>query len=222
MPDEVRFLNMDSTKVEEITQINDNSVDLIITDPPYAQGSLHLFEGLARFALRKLKNGGTLVFYFGQHQLLEIIKLFSKYEEEEGEEGGGLTYAWQIAVIHTGNDIARFHDLGIRVEWKPMLWFIKGKKKDRLVNWKDIDDLIWSEPPDKDKHPWAQSPVEAEYIIDHLTVSEHALVVDPFLGSGAFGIAAAKLGRYFIGIDVDKEVFEDAMNNIKKEATKSR
>jgi DNA modification methylase len=39
-------------------------------------------------------------------------------------------------------------------------------------------------------------------------ISKH--VVDPFLGSGAFAIPAVKLGRYFIGIDIDKETLDNA------------
>jgi DNA modification methylase len=42
-------------------------------------------------------------------------------------------------------------------------------------------------------------------VIKNLTVSKDSLVVDPFLGSGAFAIPAIKLGRYFIGEEKDKQ-----------------
>ncbi len=45
-----------------------------------------------------------------------------------------------------------------------------------------------------------------------------SLVVDPFLGSGAFAIPAIKLDRYFLGIDIDKEPLENALNNTKRES----
>jgi len=214
LPDKVIVLNKDSTdNIDSLTEIPDNSVDMIITDPPYLKGYLPVFEGLAKFAVCKLKEGGHLIFYFGCPHLPEIINLFSKYEEQ------GLYYAWQLAVIHTGSR-SRFHSLGIQVGWKPMLWYTKRPKFSARYDshkpaWQpDLSDVIQSAPPDKTRHDWAQSPLEAEYVIEHLTINEHSLVVDPFLGSGTFGIAAAKLNRYFVGIDIDKQTCESAKNYI--------
>ena len=59
--------------------------------------------------------------------------------------------------------------------------------------------------------------MEAEYYISNLTMSEHSVVMDPFLGSGAFAIPAVKLNRYFIGMEIDKGIFEAARNYIAKE-----
>jgi site-specific DNA-methyltransferase (adenine-specific) len=80
-----------------------------------------------------------------------------------------------------------------------------------------VDDYIESKPPDKNLHPWAQSSVEAGYIIERLTVSEHSVVVDPFLGSGTFAVPAIRMERYFIGVEVNKQTFEDAKNYITSE-----
>jgi DNA modification methylase len=55
--------------------------------------------------------------------------------------------------------------------------------------------------------------VEAEYIIKHLTV-ENQIILDPFLGSGTSGIVVLKLGRKFIGIEKDKQIFEIAKKRI--------
>jgi DNA modification methylase len=41
-----------------------------------------------------------------------------------------------------------------------------------------------------------------------------SLIVDPFLGSGEFAIPAIKMGRYFIGIEKDKDTLEDARKYI--------
>lgn len=40
------------------------------------------------------------------------------------------------------------------------------------------------------------------------------LVIDPFLGSGTSRMVAKKLGRDFIGIELDKHYFEIAKNRI--------
>ena len=203
LPERVTLLNMDSTKIT--TEIPDNSVDLIITDPPYDTESLYLYEGLAALASDKLKDGGSLVFYFGQHLLPQIVRIFSDTN---------LTYWWMFAVKHESSDKIKFHPKRVRIMWKPMLWFVKGEQ--RLVN-RDMYDLIESVSPDKHAHPWAQSRVEAAYITENLTISKDSLVVDPFLGSGEFAIPAIKLGRYFIGVEKDKETFERARSYIAQE-----
>jgi DNA modification methylase len=97
-----------------------------------------------------------------------------------------------------------------------MLWYVKGGHHKLVEN--DVHDFIESKAPDKLRRPWAQSRVEAEHIIRELTVSEYSVVCDPFLGSGEFAISAIKLGRYFVGIEVDKQVFEHAKNYITKES----
>jgi len=54
-----------------------------------------------------------------------------------------------------------------------------------------------------------------EYIISLTTYSHEAVVLDPFAGSGTTLVAAKKLGRKFIGIDINKEYIEIAKTRIK-------
>lgn len=42
------------------------------------------------------------------------------------------------------------------------------------------------------------------------------MILDPFMGTGSCGIAAKKLGREFIGIEIDKHYFDIAKNRIEK------
>ena len=44
-------------------------------------------------------------------------------------------------------------------------------------------------------------------------------ILDPFLGSGTTGVAAVKLGRRFIGIEIEPRYFDIACRRI-EEATK--
>ncbi len=62
-----------------------------------------------------------------------------------------------------------------------------------------------------------------EYIIELTTFSENAIVLDPFVGSGTTAVAAKKMGRKFIGIDINPEYVEIALKrleNIEKEGVK--
>ena len=41
-------------------------------------------------------------------------------------------------------------------------------------------------------------------------------VLDPYMGSGSTGVACAKLGRKFIGVEIDPDYFEIACERIRK------
>lgn len=197
---------------EKAKDIPDNSVDLIFTDPPYGNDSIPLYEDLAILASRVLKPGGSLVTYVGQYTIPEILnKILSK----------GLKYRWPIIVEHTGHSTA-YHGNKIFVRCKPLFWFTKGEKISELApccsyvgNY--LYDLIKSSPPDKILHEWQQSPVEAEYIISKLAPEKIGVVLDPFTGSGTTGIASKKLGRSFIGMEIEKSRFDIARANILNE-----
>ena len=64
-------------------------------------------------------------------------------------------------------------------------------------------------------HP-TQKPVEVmRWCIGHLPVDAKT-ILDPFMGSGTTGVACAKLGRKFIGIELDERYFEIACERILK------
>jgi site-specific DNA-methyltransferase (adenine-specific) len=65
-------------------------------------------------------------------------------------------------------------------------------------------------------HP-AQKPVGIFFrLVSALSVAG-MLCLDPFLGSGTTGVACAKLGRRFIGIEIDPKYFQIAVRRIKTE-----
>lgn len=66
------------------------------------------------------------------------------------------------------------------------------------------------------KHP-TQKP---EALLDRIiraSTDEHALVLDPFCGSGTTGVVAARLGRRFVGIDLVTSYLELAVARLRDE-----
>ncbi|MDR2754423.1 MAG: site-specific DNA-methyltransferase [Planctomycetaceae bacterium] len=69
-------------------------------------------------------------------------------------------------------------------------------------------------------HPTLKPLALMEFLIQSYTNSGD-LVIDPFMGSGTTGVACAKHGRKFIGIEKEKKYFEIAVNRI-RDAHKER
>lgn len=53
-----------------------------------------------------------------------------------------------------------------------------------------------------------------EYIVKLTTFSKNSVVLDPFVGSGTTAVAAKRLGRQFIGIDINPEYTEIALKRL--------
>lgn len=74
----------------------------------------------------------------------------------------------------------------------------------------EIDNIIG-----KKTHPTEKPTKLMEYWITNST-NEGELVVDPFMGTGASGVACINANRNFIGIELDKNYFEIAESRIKE------
>jgi DNA modification methylase len=192
---------------EKGNEISDESIDFIFTDPPYSTESIYIYSELAVLTIRVLKPGGSIVTYIGQHNLPEILDIFTS---------NNLKYWWPIAVKHTGATTA-FHQRKVFVLWKPLLWFVKGDRLSTSYPITALNDYLYdfveSKPVEKLLHPWEQSTIEAEHVIKKLTL-ENDIVLDPLMGSGTTGIAALNLKRKFIGIEKDHEKFLIAKRRI--------
>lgn len=68
---------------------------------------------------------------------------------------------------------------------------------------------------DGKEHP-TQKPVGVmAWCIEQLPSDAH-IILDPFMGSGTTGVACAKLGRKFIGIEIEPKYFDIACERIQK------
>lgn len=173
---------------EHAKSIPNESIELIFTDPPYDKKSIILFEQLSEIAARVLKPGGSLLAYCGQTQLPEVLVGVSKH----------LRYWWTHACVHSGSH-QLMQKLGIRVGWKPIVWFVKGSRGDVA---QIVRDTV-SGGMEKDHHKWQQSQYEAEFFIEKLC-SKSGVCWDPFAGGGTTIAACDNLKRKWIACEIDK------------------
>jgi hypothetical protein len=170
--------------------VEDNSTDLVFADAPYRRKDLPIYGDLGKFAARVLIPGGSLICYAPNFALPEVLALLQPH----------LRYWFELACLHTGaNRVMRA--FGVHVGWKPMLWFVKQRRRTRMI----VSDNVKCEPGNKiTGHEWAQGTIAASYYIEKLT-RRGSLVVDPFLGSGTTAVAAIKLERRFVGFEINAD-----------------
>jgi 16S rRNA G966 N2-methylase RsmD len=165
------------------------SIDHIVTDPPYDEDALSLWRQLATVAERVLKPGGLVIAYSGQAFLPDVFETL----------GGGLEYLWQFVVTHEQPNYFIKHDIGIK--YKPVLVF--GKPPVGRPG-RQMHDVIDGGEMEKEDHEWQQPVIEASELIEGLTEPDQT-VCDPMCGSGTFGVAALRSDRRAVLIDVDEE-----------------
>lgn len=168
------------------------SIDAIITDPPYPEQYLPLYQELAYEAGRALRPGGSLAVMVGQSYLDRIFALMAPH----------LRYHWTLAYLTPGGQAVQLWDRKVNTFWKPILWFVNGDYAGRWVG-----DVARSAVNDNDKrfHGWGQSESGMADIIERLT-EPGELILDPFAGGATTGVVAKELGRRFIGIELDESL----------------
>lgn len=69
---------------------------------------------------------------------------------------------------------------------------------------------VWGK---KRKHPTEKPIALLEHLIKYHTADD-AVVLDPTMGSGTTGMACRNLGRRFIGIEIDKAIYDTAVERL--------
>jgi DNA modification methylase len=72
-----------------------------------------------------------------------------------------------------------------------------------------------TEAASQNGHPCPKPLGWMMWLVDHAS-SAGEIVLDPFMGSGTTGVAAVKLGRQFIGIEIEPRYFDIACKRIEK------
>jgi hypothetical protein len=159
-------------------------LDAVVTDPPYPEEFLPLYEELA---MHCAKIGVKVVAAMaGQSYLPQIYAAMSKH----------LKYRWTLAYMTPGGQAVQQWQAKVNTFWKPILLFGEADE------W--FGDVAISKVNDNDKrfHGWGQSESGMVDLVDRLT-KPGDLICDPFVGAGTTAVAALALGRRFIGCDID-------------------
>ena len=188
--------------------VKPNSVDLILVDSLYYSPTLYLHKNLSELAYYLLRPGGSyLVYLVPQNKEPGLSDLIRQ---------GSNLYFWDRFIVKMQGRYKPNFATHVSHQTKTLTWFCKGDKpiNPLIESKRNLFDLIDSESPDKTLSPYTQSQVEAKKLIKSLT-SRNDLVLDPMMGIGTTGLTAVKLGRRFIGFEINPATFELADANFR-------
>jgi ParB-like chromosome segregation protein Spo0J len=188
-----------------LNDVADESVDLVLTDPPYGDDALPLWSDLAELSARVLKPGRVLVALTGQLRLGEVIGALTEH----------LTWVWLGMIPRTGAAspvMAR----GLRIDSRFIPVVVLSARRYEPRGY--FLDVVKSDAKDeglKAEHPWEQ-PVGPFLKLAEAFSKPNELVLDPLCGTGTTGVAALQLGRRFLGVDKDKAAVSLAIERLSR------
>ena len=223
----IKILNENS--IDIMSKIGDESVDLIITDPPYPttkRGGTGNSGGMCKkkeFSIGK-------VFKHNDIKPQEYIPEFYRILKE-GTHCYIMTNHVNLYEILTVARETGFHFIksliwnkGNKImgqaymsQFEYILFFRKGKfKKINKCGTADILDIPNKKTKDEDGKNLhdTEKPIELMKILVENSSQEGEIVLDPFLGIGATGLACKELNRKFVGVELDENYFNIAKNRI--------
>ena len=224
-----------------MNDIADDSVDLILTDPPYNLGNFMKERATNLKQMRANYFGAAGWDNFDTYEWTDSMTRFFNEVARVIRPGGSLVVFMSIIRVQTLITLAQncgfyYKTTGIWHKHNPMprnmnLHFINSteawvyftnKKHTGVFNncGKAIHDFIeTSVAPMGEKrygkHP-TQKPVALMQHFIQLLSNEGDCVLDPFMGSGSTGVAAKILNRSFVGIELCPEYFEIARCRIEE------
>ena len=207
--------------LEVMGGIKDKSVDLIVTDPPYLmdyqsnrrkkedrfdkikndKGNYMLIQDYLEECHRIMKDNTAIYCFCSWHNIDFFKNEFEKHFKLKN-----------ILVWNKNN-----HGTGdLKGSYAPKHEFILfGHKGRTLLKEKRIADVIDCPKISSNKltHP-TEKPQDLLEIFIKQSSDEGSIIFDGFMGTGSCGIAAKKLNRNFIGIELDEKYFNIAKNRL--------
>jgi len=186
-----------------VKRIKPESIDWIITDPPYPADYLELYDVLSELGEYALRPSGGMLVMTGQSYLVDVLHSLSQR----------MNYAWTLAYLTPGGQSPFIWQVGCNTFWKPVFLLTKGSYKGM-----GFGDVIQTSPNNNDKshHHWGQSVEGFDELVRRFAFPGQ-VVLDPFLGGGATAIAALRNHCSFVGFDVDPKCVETTRKRIANE-----
>ncbi|MEK6882088.1 MAG: site-specific DNA-methyltransferase [Nanoarchaeota archaeon] len=226
---------------EGLSQIDDNSIDLIIIDPPYLTTSEkwdkqeQVNEELSKQLFRVAKDNCSLYVWCGIGEKSQsLIRWFPIFNKDwffkdlitwKKQRGIGMRKGW----LYTREEIMWFvkdnHSFtwNIKLQYTDelrinLLNYAKAKSNyKRITNvWTDINEstLQGGAGNSECKLHFTPKPIKALERIIKLHTKENDLILDTFMGSGSTALVAKNLNRQFIGFENNEEYYKIACNRI--------
>ena len=201
--------------IEEMKKVEDSSIDLVITDPPYSFPT-NQFRPEARISQRTFGDFSTYQHFFSS--FLDECKRLLKKDGEIYVFCDEVFYAVLFPLFYS-----RFYStkmlvwdkerIGMGGLWRRQFEIIIHARLTPAKKKSGDGDILKCKPVREKLHQ-SQKPVELiERIIKK---SDAKVVLDPFMGSGSTGIACKKLDCEFIGIEIDCEYYNIAKNRLEE------
>lgn len=221
---ENKIYNIDC--LEGFTQIDDSSIDLVLTDPPYnISQSTSRFHVMGRSGIDfgewdkgfdqtawlkevapKIKVGGSLVIF---NAVQNIGAMHDTLVEL------GFTFK-EMGVLKKSNPMPRNRDRLYVTAMEPFVWFVKGRgwtfnrQRDNYEN--GIFD--YSNVSPKDRIHTTQKPLGLMEDLLRIHSNENDTVLDCFSGSGTTALACHNLNRKFIGFELDETNYTKSIKRL--------
>ena len=199
-----RIYNMDC--LDGMKQIDDNSIDLVLTDPPYGinkkgiinDESLEMCYKTLPEINRVLKDNRFFITYASIGRLPEFFK------------NNPFNYRWQY-IVYTNNGMRR-GALGFN-KYQILLVFQKGNAKlsKQIVDVKEV--FTTSKQCSKRVHPTEKRIDVCLNLIDAFS-KDNDIVLDLFSGSGTILLSCKQLQRHFIGFEIDIGYYNTSLKRI--------
>ena len=208
--------------------IEDKSIDLVITDPPYkietSGGGLYtqadkqyvkelnsMKDGFSEDVLDELcriMKKINIYFFCSQKQIIPLLDYFVKKKKCN----------WNLLTWHKTNPVPACGNKYLTDTEFILFFREKGVKVYGNYNTK----FTYYVTPlnQKDKKKYGHPTIKPQEILLNLVTNssqEGDTVCDPFMGSGSTGVACKSLNRDFIGIEVDNNWYQIAQNRINEE-----
>lgn len=228
---ELTLLNGDCAEL--LQQLPDQSVDLLLTDPPYNLSPYS--TGNMQFTWRKEINNDLAEWdrHFDpgdfREQFLRVLKptgnlfAFCSYNllGRWHEVFDPVFDTFQFFVWHKTNPVPKIRKQGflnscelIVCMWNRQHTWNFGRQNE-MHNFFESPICMSPERLKEPKHP-TQKPVGLLKHLIGIASRPDDLVFDPFMGVGSTGVAARMLGRRFLGMELDANYFDAAALRLQK------